>query len=182
MTFAKRIAIVAIGGCALVLPATSGNAQQTTPEEAIKARQQHFKDIGKAAKEIVDQIKSGTIDKAVVAARAAEIDADLKGIPTWFPCRNRPGSRGLRPRLNRRFGRSRKNFERPTIMPRQQRINSYPSLHRGTLLRLEQASRRWGRGAAAVISRSASRMRPPRTNAVVIDARRATSLSAEVIV
>ena len=92
MRWRAWLATFALGGCALIVPVVSGNAQQATPEETIKARQQHFKDIGKAAKDIVDQLKSGTIDKADVAARAVEIDTALKGIPTWFPAGTGPES------------------------------------------------------------------------------------------
>ena len=88
MTLTHRAAAILLVGSIIAISIGSSIAQQQGAEETIKARQQHFKDIGKAAKEIGDQLKSGTIDKAVIEARAKEIDAALKGIPSWFP----PGS------------------------------------------------------------------------------------------
>ena len=59
--------------------------QSQGPADIIKARQQHLKDVGKAAKAISDQLKSGSPDKDIVLASATDIDKILKDMPTWFP-------------------------------------------------------------------------------------------------
>jgi len=76
---------VVLVGAALLIPASFSVAQQLGAAEIIKARQEHLKAVGKAAKAISDQLKSGTPDKAVVLSNAAEIDKTLKDLPTWFP-------------------------------------------------------------------------------------------------
>ncbi|MHB8529185.1 MAG: c-type cytochrome [Caulobacteraceae bacterium] len=52
---------------------------------AVKARQAHMKALGAAGKALVDQLRSGKPDQAVVKLQAAKIDAAAKELPTWFP-------------------------------------------------------------------------------------------------
>lgn len=60
-------------------------AQDPAPADLIKARQQHLKDMGAQMKAIVDQLKTGAPDKAVIVPAAAKIDDYAKQLPTWFP-------------------------------------------------------------------------------------------------
>ena len=80
-----RLKHLFILGAALLIPAGAGIAAEQAPADIIKARQQHLKDVGKAAKAISDQLKSGMPDKAVVQTNAADIARILKDLPTWFP-------------------------------------------------------------------------------------------------
>jgi cytochrome c556 len=85
MRFSDRMRGVLLVGAALLIPIGFSAAQQLGAADVIKARQEHLKAIGKAAKEISDQLKSGAPDKAVVLSGATTIDKALKELPTWFP-------------------------------------------------------------------------------------------------
>lgn len=86
MRFLDRMKGVILIGAALLIPAGFSAAQQQGAADIIKARQHKLKDIiGSDAKTISDQLKSGAPDQAVVQAKAREIDATLKDLPSWFP-------------------------------------------------------------------------------------------------
>jgi len=86
MLVSKRIPFALLVGAALLLTAGHGLAQDQGIADAIKTRQHKLKDIvGKDAKAISDELKSGMPDKAVVIANATEIDATLRDLPSWFP-------------------------------------------------------------------------------------------------
>lgn len=73
-------------GAAFMLSVGFAAAEDPGVTDIIKTRQHKLKDIvGKDAKEISDQLKSGSLDKAVIQSDAAEIDNTLKDLPTWFP-------------------------------------------------------------------------------------------------
>ena len=81
-----RVAGLALAGAALLLPVGFAAADDPGVADIIKTRQHKLKDIvGKDAKEISDQLKSGSLDKAVIQSDASEIDKTLKDLPTWFP-------------------------------------------------------------------------------------------------
>lgn len=70
----------------LVLPLTVAAAEDPGVADIVKTRQHKLKDIvGKDAKDISDQLKSSSPDQKVIQSDAAEIDATLKDLPTWFP-------------------------------------------------------------------------------------------------
>jgi cytochrome c556 len=84
---------VLLVGTAFLAQAGFAVAEDQSVAEIIKTRQHNLKDIiGKDAKEISDQLKSGAPDKAVVAADAAAIAKTLKDLPTWFPKGSGPES------------------------------------------------------------------------------------------
>jgi cytochrome c556 len=56
-----------------------------TGAEAAKARIDHMKGQGAAAKAIADQLKTGTPDMAVVKVQAGKLEASSKELTTWFP-------------------------------------------------------------------------------------------------
>jgi len=81
-----RAARLALLGAALMLPVGFAAAEDPGVAAIIKTRQHKLKDIvGKDAKEISDQLKSGSLDKATIQSDAGEIDKTLKDLPTWFP-------------------------------------------------------------------------------------------------
>jgi cytochrome c556 len=53
--------------------------------DALKDRQAHMKEMGKAAKAIGEALKSGAADPAVIKPNADKILAGSKTLPTWFP-------------------------------------------------------------------------------------------------
>jgi len=53
--------------------------------DALKDRQAHMKEMGKASKAIVDSLKAGSADPAVIKPNADKIYTNSKAILTWFP-------------------------------------------------------------------------------------------------
>ena len=85
------IAILALAACGdtaeapvsdtnAAAPATAANAA-----ESIRARQSHYKDIGRAMKGINDELKKDAPDVAAIQAHAATIDRFAPQIQGWFP-------------------------------------------------------------------------------------------------
>jgi cytochrome c556 len=72
-------------GAAAALVAGSAVAAGLTGAEAQKDREAHMKEMGKAAKAIVTQLKAGSADPAVVKPAADTLVAGSKALPTWFP-------------------------------------------------------------------------------------------------
>ena len=70
---------------AVGLGVAAGGAFAADQAAAVQARQQHFKDQGKAFKAVLDELKKDAPDKAVVAANAAKLKASSAALPTWFP-------------------------------------------------------------------------------------------------
>jgi cytochrome c556 len=66
-------------------PAGLVKAQDPAPADIIKTRQHDLKDMGAQMKAIVDQLKSGKPDQAVMVPAAAKIADYAKQLPTWFP-------------------------------------------------------------------------------------------------
>jgi cytochrome c556 len=60
-------------------------AYSATPEETIKARQQHLKDLGAANKTINDQLKTDAPDKAKIKEAGATIKKSADDFANWFP-------------------------------------------------------------------------------------------------
>jgi cytochrome c556 len=65
-------------------------AQQQSPAQIVKARQDNLKALGGAMKTVGDQLKSGAPDKAAVGAAAQKIDDLAKALPGWFPAGSGP--------------------------------------------------------------------------------------------
>jgi len=84
-SYGWRSAIVATAGVAVVAVASAAAADVAS---VIQARQAHYKEIGKATKAIIDQLKSPTPAVPVIQAAAKQIDALAPEVPSWFP----PGS------------------------------------------------------------------------------------------
>jgi cytochrome c556 len=70
--------------------ATNAAAPAADPAEVIKARQAHYKEIGKAMKAIGDELKKSAPDVAVIQANAATIDRLAPQVPSWFPAGSGP--------------------------------------------------------------------------------------------
>jgi cytochrome c556 len=86
MWVTKTISCALLVGAALLLTTAYGAAEDQGIADTIKMRQHKLKDIvGKDAKAISDQLKSGAPDKDTVAAKATEIATTLKDLPSWFP-------------------------------------------------------------------------------------------------
>ncbi|MDP9102560.1 MAG: cytochrome c [Pseudomonadota bacterium] len=78
----KTISAAALAA-ALLLGASGASAQD--PAAVAKARHDHFKEIGKAFKGVLDEFKKPTQDMAVIQANAKTIDMLAAQVPTWFP-------------------------------------------------------------------------------------------------
>lgn len=83
MSRSKALGPLALTGA--VLLAGGALAAGLTGAEAAKARMEHMKALGAATKAIIEQVKTGAPDLAVVKVNAAKIDAGAKALPTWFP-------------------------------------------------------------------------------------------------
>lgn len=75
---------------AFVFAATACLGAGLSAADSVKARQQHFKELGGAAKAIGDQFKSGSPDAAIVKAQAAKLSQLAATLPTWFPAGTGP--------------------------------------------------------------------------------------------
>lgn len=70
--------------------ATNAAAPAADPAEVIKARQAHYKEMGKAMKGIGDELKKSAPDVAVIQANAATLDRLAPQVPGWFPAGTGP--------------------------------------------------------------------------------------------
>jgi cytochrome c556 len=68
-----------------VLSAGAVVAAGLSGADALKDRQAHMKEMGKAAKAMSDELKTGKADPAVIKPAADKIYASSKTILTWFP-------------------------------------------------------------------------------------------------
>jgi cytochrome c556 len=84
MRFGSRTIGVLMAGAMLAVSAGYAAADDG-PAATIKARQEKFKDLGKQAKALVGQLKSGTLDKATAPDEAKKIAEYAHDLPTWFP-------------------------------------------------------------------------------------------------
>jgi cytochrome c556 len=85
MRFKFAAIAVATAGAALIVSGGYLGAADSTPAEIIKARQEHLKDMGASMKAIVDQVKTGGLDKTVMTDAAKKIAAYSRELPKWFP-------------------------------------------------------------------------------------------------
>ncbi len=72
-------------GAALAATLAAGVAYAQDPASIAKARQGHYKEIGKAAKAARDQLMKAAPDVAVIQAAAKTIDTLAPQVPNWFP-------------------------------------------------------------------------------------------------
>jgi len=77
---------------AVVFAATAALAAGINAADTIKARHDHFHELGGAAKAIGDQLKSGSPDAGVVKANAAKLAQLGAALPSWFPAGSGPES------------------------------------------------------------------------------------------
>jgi len=82
-----RSALFAAAGLAVVTVASAAAADVLG---VIAARHAHFKEIGKAAKAMSEQLKSPTPEIPVVQAAVKQIDALAPQLPSWFPAGSGP--------------------------------------------------------------------------------------------
>jgi cytochrome c556 len=57
----------------------------TPAQKAAWTRHEHFEQLGKTFKGMVDELKKDSPDKAMLASSAKTIDGLAGGLPTWFP-------------------------------------------------------------------------------------------------
>lgn len=79
LTFSALAAALLISAVGAVI------AEPMSPPEIIKMRQDNLKAMGGAMKAIVDQLKSGAPDKAIMADNAKKIAMYAHELPQWFP-------------------------------------------------------------------------------------------------
>jgi cytochrome c556 len=88
----RRTGLNSLVGIAAILAAGATLAAGLSGADAVKDRQTHFKEMGKAMKAIVEQLKSGAPDAAVIKVQTALIDDHAKALPTWFPASSGPAT------------------------------------------------------------------------------------------
>lgn len=69
-----------------------GQVPDTPAGKAVLARHQNFKQLGGAFKAIVDEIKKGAPDRAVIAANAQKMNTLASQEASWFPKGSGPDS------------------------------------------------------------------------------------------
>jgi cytochrome c556 len=69
----------------LIAASLAGAVAAADMASVIKERQAHYKEIGKAAKGIHDQLTSGSPNVAQLQAYAKTLDTLAPQIPSWFP-------------------------------------------------------------------------------------------------
>jgi cytochrome c556 len=79
---ALGVAVVLSAGAAL---AQDSGASQSPAAQAVAARHQNFKQLGRAFKAILDELKAPAPDKAVLSANATKMNALASQEATWFP-------------------------------------------------------------------------------------------------
>ncbi|HWF01409.1 MAG TPA: cytochrome c [Caulobacteraceae bacterium] len=72
-------------GAGAVLAASAAFAAGLSGADAAKDRQSHMKEMQKSAKAIVEQLKAGKADPAVVGPAAKVIAHNAPDLPKWFP-------------------------------------------------------------------------------------------------
>ncbi len=88
----RRTALKSIIALSLVMSAGAAVAAALAGAEAAKDRQAHFKEMGKAMKTIVDQVKSGAPDQDLIKVQTAIIADHAKALPSWFPADSGPAT------------------------------------------------------------------------------------------
>jgi cytochrome c556 len=81
----KLVVLKLAFGAVLAATLAAGVAYAQDPAAIAKARQGHYKEIGKAAKVTRDQLMKAKPDIAVIQAAAKTIDTLAPQVPTWFP-------------------------------------------------------------------------------------------------
>lgn len=89
-TAAPAEAELAEAGNASAAAGEANAAAPADPAEVIKAREAHYKEIGKAMKGIGDELKKSAPDVKVIQANAATIDRLAPQVPGWFPAGTGP--------------------------------------------------------------------------------------------
>jgi len=85
----RRVAMLA---CALSISIAGGVCAATLMENAVSARQDHFKKLGQDFKTVKDQLSAGAPDIGAIRSSAADIKALSVGLPSWFPAGSGPDS------------------------------------------------------------------------------------------
>jgi cytochrome c556 len=89
MSSGWRSAIFATAALALAATASAAAADALS---VIEARHAHFKEIGKAAKAMSEQLKSATPAVPVIQSAVKQIDALAPQVPSWFPAGSGPAA------------------------------------------------------------------------------------------
>jgi cytochrome c556 len=82
---AKQWKLGAAVALAVGIGVAAGGAFAQGGADAVKVRQQHFKDQGKAFKGVIDELKKDQPDKALIAANAEKLKVSSSQLATWFP-------------------------------------------------------------------------------------------------
>jgi len=80
----------AIAATAVLALAAAASAAAADVASVVQARQAHFKEIGKAAKAMSEQLKSPMPAVPVIQAAVKQIDALAPQLPSWFPAGSGP--------------------------------------------------------------------------------------------
>lgn len=84
---------VALAIAAGLATAAGGALAQGAMVQAVKDRQAHFKQQGRAFKGILDELKKEAPDKTLIATNAATLKGLAAQLPTWFPKGSGPETR-----------------------------------------------------------------------------------------
>ena len=83
--FMKAAAIVTVTACAVAV-----GVHAAAPSEVIKERQEGLKTMGKAFKDMTDQMRAGKLDATTVRATSATISKTADAMANWFPAGSGP--------------------------------------------------------------------------------------------
>jgi cytochrome c556 len=102
----------ALIACAILsVSVTAASAQPASPSDPIAARKAEFHGIGAGFKAVMDELKKDAPDKAVLAASADKIAANLKAVLTMFPEGSGPAP-GVKTRARPEIWTNRAEFDR----------------------------------------------------------------------
>jgi cytochrome c556 len=82
----------AVFAAAASLVVAASGAAAADVSTVVQVRQTHYKEIGKAAKALGEQLKSPTPDLSVIQAAVKQIDALAPQVQSWFPAGSGPTS------------------------------------------------------------------------------------------
>jgi len=82
-----------LAGAAVGVLLLAGSVQADEPTPVQKARQAHFKEIGKAFKAARDELKTPSPSIAVLQASGKTIDGLAPQLPSWFPAGSGKGGK-----------------------------------------------------------------------------------------
>ena len=85
LRFGGKIGAALAAGAVLAAGAAMAQSPASPAAQAVQQRQQNFKQLGRAFKGLMDELKKPAPDKAVLAADATRMNELAKQEASWFP-------------------------------------------------------------------------------------------------